>query len=188
MWGGPWPVAFSHKAEKQVRECFMVASHQPSFLSCQAQEKLQDVLSRLRWSLCAVLWISVPQSPGVKGLVPSPWYYWEVTDPLRVRLSGRKLGWSLEMWPWRNIGTMGSCLSLYFLAAMRWTGSLCHTLLPCFVFPCHRSIRNKIKWPWTETFETMSPNKPFLLINYFLLFFETGSQAASTSWVLGLQV
>jgi hypothetical protein len=31
---------------------------------------------------CAMVWINIPENPGVKGLVHSLWFCWEVVEPL----------------------------------------------------------------------------------------------------------
>jgi hypothetical protein len=59
-----------------------------------------------------------PKGLYAKGMVPSPWYYWEVVEPLEVVHSRRKLG----HWESALEGAIGSRALLDSLFAFSYRG------------------------------------------------------------------
>jgi hypothetical protein len=58
-----------------------------------------------------------------------------------------------------------SCLSLCFLAAIRWAALLHHAVLRrCSASAWPRN--NKVSWSWAETSENLSQNKPLLPLSF----------------------
>jgi hypothetical protein len=108
-----------------------------------------------------------PKGLCVKGLAASLWHYWEVVEPLRGRSfwkEVRPMGCDTE-------GDIGTCttsplshpLDLFHKA----TSLFCHTLGHDFL-PCHWPKSSRTNWLWTETSDTVSHSKPFLLISCFI--------------------
>jgi hypothetical protein len=83
-----------------------------------------------------------------------------------------------------TLGDIGIPLS-FFASQMSWWEQLCSSVCSCrAILPCHRPQSNRASWLWTQTSETMSQNKPFLLISWFPQIFCHGDGSLTNMVVL----
>lgn len=103
----------------------------------------------------------VPREPRCWSSVASLVEYFRVLEPLESGAQMKEVGcWECALKG--MLDPQASFLSGCFLATMKWA-DLLHHISPHHLPPCTRPQSNGVNLPWTETFGSMSQNRPFLL-------------------------